>query len=229
MKDISKASEETNWETPLCLMIRNRLFQEVEDLLELGANPNSSGTTGSALSQACKINNLHLAELLISKGAEIVTQSFDYYPEEGGDACKHVNVSAPLVTAVTCAANPTIQFLIEHGADSHMVDKNGKNLIHFAAEAGNFEAIKLLVRLGVDVNHQTKFLCDTPCNDAFPNIEIMKFLIDKGANPDIPNKTVGNVMDKAIFFGDEKVKLFLEKIGVRQANPHTMYQSLGEK
>jgi ankyrin repeat protein len=64
----------------------------------------------------------------------------------------------PVMAAVVAGHVDVLEFLASHGADVHALTVgNGDNMVHFAALAGNAEAVKWLIDKGVD--------CDVVNND----------------------------------------------------------------
>lgn len=67
ISDFSNGSEDTEWETPLCLMIRSGLTDEAHYLLDNGVDPTLIGASGSALAWASREGNLCLFTKIFDK------------------------------------------------------------------------------------------------------------------------------------------------------------------
>ncbi|MBI1183384.1 hypothetical protein GC194_03885 [bacterium] len=101
--------------------------------------------------------------------------------------------TTPLITAAFFNKAPLMQMLIDAGADANQADKLGVTPIMYAAIRGNMEAIELLLNAGVDVNKTFKWYDAKLGADmkdftllamaaSQKNVELVKFLIAKGAN-----------------------------------------------
>lgn len=86
------------------------------------------------------------------------------------------------------------RILIQHGANIYVKDKNGKTPFSNAIHEGYVDIIKLLLDAGVDINTRNRTfeggtaLC-VYCR--YNNEKFAKFLIDLGADPNIPEKSNG--------------------------------------
>lgn len=68
----------------------------------------------------------------------------------------------PLMAASLKGQVDIARLLLDHGADLHAVNFEGKSAIHMAAMRGGPDIVRLLVRLGADVNAADKFGGYTP-------------------------------------------------------------------
>ncbi|XP_048251786.1 uncharacterized protein LOC124123099 [Haliotis rufescens] len=102
-------------------------------------------------------------ELLLSKGANPSLTGDDndtllHAASEGGniDIVRHVigdfdintrgwNGHTPLMLAVCGGHKDVVDFLVDYGADVHMVDNDGDSLLHLACEKGNLKMVKHVV------------------------------------------------------------------------------------
>jgi ankyrin repeat protein len=135
-------------------------------------------TGRSSLHLAVLQDNIELGKLLLLKGLPIDAK------DEHGNTSLHYS----------CYHN-SIAFtslLISHGANIDRVSERGDTPLDYAIEGGHLEIIKLLIKFGSDVN-----LCDG--NDWSPlhnsaemsgkvAIDIIKLLLDSGANPNRKSK-----------------------------------------
>ena len=82
-----------------------------------------------------------------------------------------------------------VQRLLSLGYQPNEFDELGKTPLHYAAERGHLEVIKLLVASGADVNaNDERVIGNTPLRQVAANcsFEVAKILIDAGADPNIP-------------------------------------------
>ncbi len=110
---------------------------------------------------------------------------------------------------------PLLKWLINNGADSNLKDKNGITPLHTACLWNDYLSAKYLIEHGrADVNATTKWK-DTPLKlscgkDA--KIELVTFLLEKGANPNSQDSFTGETpLLKAVSWGQiEVVRLLLD-------------------
>jgi len=76
-----------------------------------------------------------------------------------------------------------MQFLVEHGADPTVQDKDGWTPLHLASQNGHIGVVQFHVEHGADPTAQDKDRW-TPLHSASKNghAEIVQFLIEHGAN-----------------------------------------------
>ena len=82
-----------------------------------------------------------------------------------------------------------VQRLLSVGYQPNEFDELGKTPLHYAAERGHLEVIKLLIASGADVNaNDERVIGNTPLREVAANcsFEVAKILIDAGADPNIP-------------------------------------------
>lgn len=82
-----------------------------------------------------------------------------------------------------------IHLLVDAGVNISSRDSHDKTALRVAVDRGNYDAIKMLVQLGADLNE----LCDekTALHDNMNKPEMMLYLIDLGANVNTGN-SMGN-------------------------------------
>ncbi|XP_071098528.1 serine/threonine-protein phosphatase 6 regulatory ankyrin repeat subunit B-like [Haliotis cracherodii] len=113
-------------------------------------------------------------DLLLSKGANPSLTSYDndtllHAASRGGniDIVRHVigdfnintrggNGHTPLMLAVCGGHTDVVNFLVDHGADVHMVDNDGDSLLHLACEKGNLKMVKHVMSYS-DINLRDNF------------------------------------------------------------------------
>lgn len=115
--------------TPLMIACRSEHVGLVNFLLQQGANVHLKGKDGkTALHFACetfswKPASCDLLNCLTKNGADINALRKDS--------------STPLVVASSCGGVDQITFLIKHGTNVHLQDKNGDTALHHAAHNMN--------------------------------------------------------------------------------------------
>lgn len=136
-------SKKTVEKTPLYLAVAAGNIEEVDRLLEEGANPNEKAMMGhSPLIMATRSDYTLIAERLLKAGA---------------DSNQKDNLSwAPLHHAIkTDNANlDMIAILVRNGADVNVTDGYLRTPLHRAAQFGHVQAVQLLLRLGANPNAQ---------------------------------------------------------------------------
>jgi ankyrin repeat protein len=82
-----------------------------------------------------------------------------------------------------------IRFLIDHGANVHITDKKGNNVMHSAAKNDAVQVLYFFHDMEVDFNAKNK-LGNTPLHTAviYRNQISLKYLTSLGANLDIQNE-----------------------------------------
>ncbi|KAJ4733546.1 ankyrin repeat family protein [Rhynchospora pubera] len=91
--------------------------------------------------------------------------------------------STPLTTAALHGQARTMEVLLEHHADVNAATGNCCTPLYMTTYAGSLECTILLIKAGADVNYRC------PLARAVPNgvIEIIKYLLDAGADPNLRN------------------------------------------
>jgi ankyrin repeat protein len=109
---------------------------------------------------------------------------------------------------------------LKHGADIHAADKNGVTALHHAVRFRSPQAVKTLIEHGANVNQVCRRNGSTPLHRAVTQTgapgtagkgeaarEIIRILMDAGADPSIVNKSGKRPVD---YITDESIKLLLE-------------------
>lgn len=167
------------------------------ELLEKGVNPNFithdpvnpfKSLMGAAFShftldEAVKARNIALVRLLVKKGAQSHSQSWeDLLLENNGD-CSNDHLG-------------NVQFVIDNGRGVNTAFRTGpmfgiakrKTLFHTVIENGDVNAAKMFLDAGASVNMISKYFA-TPLQVAagLGNVEMVKLLINAGAEVDAPS------------------------------------------
>ncbi|KAL4217274.1 Ankyrin repeat and SOCS box protein 8 [Mactra antiquata] len=157
---------------------------DVEQLIERGADVNRQHGTLLPLHCACMVSDNYVLRLLIRKGARV--NEYDGYER------------TPLHYAaerdVFC-----VEMLMENGADINIGDGNFDTPLHWATFKNNIQCVKLLLQKGakvdpLDYNH------DTPLAWAARkgHIEIIRVLLDYNADAQLCNMKGTSPVDKAV-------------------------------
>ncbi len=117
----------------------------------------------------------------------------------------------------------TVKLLLKKGADINLKDNANRIALHYACESGYYKIVKLLLNAGSDL---VPLYCCIPynwqCNDYGPNIglkiedykikasyNIIKILLEKGADVDKKNKKDNTALDMAIDYSYYYIVLLL--------------------
>lgn len=157
---------------------------DIEQLIERGADVNRLHGTLLPLHCACMVSDSLVLKLLIRKGAKV--NEHDGYER----AALHYAAERD----VFC-----VEMLLEQGADINIGDGNLDTPLHWATFKNNIPCVKLLLQRGAKVD-PLDFNCDTPLSWAARkgHFEIIQILLDYNANTQITNQRGVNPVDKAI-------------------------------
>lgn len=141
---------------------------DVENLIEQGADVNRQHGTLLPLHCACMVSDNYNLQMLIRKGAKI--NDYDGYER----------------TALHYAAERDVfcvKILIENGADINIGDGNCDTPLHWATFKNNMPCVKLLLQRGANVD-SIDYNNDTPLSWAARkgHIDIIKVLLDYNAD-----------------------------------------------
>lgn len=164
-------------------------MEMLELLLQAGANPNDYFT----LDYAVENEYVEAIKLLLNAGADKaqIIQLAEFYrkPQILALCNGHVNPVAPSnQTQVVNQSQPTEKEL-----------KYSKQLIT-AAETGDLTKVMQLIKEGYDPNSQDKNSGITPLTQAalFGHVDVLKYLLQHGANPNQKDEYNGTALDAAI-------------------------------
>src|SRR5688572_26154698 len=141
----------------------------VKLLLERGANPNATSSTG-ATALMWAVTDLEKVRLLVERGANVNARS------------TNLGRTALLIAAGYPGSVPVLSYLLDKGADLRAKDRNGEHAFGFAVGSADIEVVRFLVERGFDVNEPgaggTLPLTRAIARPYMPTIE---FLLTKGA------------------------------------------------
>jgi len=107
-----------------------------------------------------------------------------------------------------------VKYLVEHGADIKIRDKNNRMAFSVACESGNEHLVRYLVKLGADTNHKSKngitpiFNACTSGND-----HLVRYLVKLGADINHECKNGATPIFNACTSGNEDLVKYLVKLG----------------
>lgn len=186
------------WGTPLEQAAKAHLWKHIslercQLLLAAGADANAS-TGSTALQLAVGSNNLELAKLLISSGANINAADTGMTALEEAARNNNTNLA---------------KLLLEAGADVSL-SSTGTSALQLAAKNDNLELAKLLIEAGADVNSLETRMTALESAVRANSTEMAKLLVDAGA--DMGTSSTGlTLLQLAITKNNvELVKLFLD-------------------
>jgi len=170
-----------NGYSALMLALLNAHYEIAAILLDWGADPNADANGIAPLHQIVwtrnpnhhfnlpppladgNVSSIEVARELIAKGANVNART-TREPRDGYRNWMQRIGSTPFVLAAKAADVPVMKLLLEHGADPKIASKDGTTALMAAAgigywpaespgtEAEAWEAVKLCIDLGLDVN-----------------------------------------------------------------------------
>ena len=182
-------------ETPLMVAVINEQFDIAKLLLENGANPNDKDRLNRTSLHVASVSYnddetiVEIAKLLLSHGVNISARA-NYLGDKPGDA----PALTVLMTAASWGNNELVKLLLENGANVNDKDRFDRTALHLAAQHAYIKVIKLLVENGANISLKAMrdgnntvdkftplmFAVESGGSDRY---EAVKFLLEKGANP----------------------------------------------
>ena len=212
--------------TPLMEACKHCRANVVTFLIEHGAEVNARDQSGhTPLMEACSHGEENAVTFLIEHGADVDPQDNDeetalhhaVYSDcesleilsclilKGLDvnACESDGRSPLMIASVRGKVN-SVAFLLEHGANVNLQNKNGKTALHYAVIGynGSCEVFRCLIENGADVNAcLTNDKC-TPLMQAcdYGQVYTATCLIDYGAALDLQDKNGDTALHYAVRF-----------------------------
>lgn len=201
--------------TPLMAAVETNNLKIVRYLLQNKARVNISTLKDKTtpLHIACFNGNKECAELLVVAGANVNAKNLynatpvitaalygnneliDYLKSSGAVLNKD-NANELALGMISNGNSKNTEFLTELGANINISDKNGKTLLHTAAENKDFKSAEFLIRNGSNTNAEMKTEEDnniTPLMLAViaSDFDMVKLLLENGASVDTKEKNLG--------------------------------------
>lgn len=122
----------------LVLAAYNGNLEEVQRLVNGGASVNSQmpGMMTPALTVACSQRHFHVAEFLVSRGANV--------------NLKAATDETPLMAASAGGLIKIVHLLLEKGAQLNEICKRGMTALHYAVNNGHYIISQMLIKKGID-------------------------------------------------------------------------------
>ncbi|UKZ73022.1 hypothetical protein TrVFT333_000661 [Trichoderma virens FT-333] len=222
--------------SPLIVAVDDGYEKSVKLLLDKKANPNIPGPSqwGTALRYAAVKGHLNICRMLVDGGADpnstliqppILTQIitdyegsenqmeiFDFLISHSADVNAKDAAGTPVLIHA-CRSNQRMDFvqrLLDHGADVNILDSDNESALYVAALDREEALVKLLLEKGAKVNEMTTSGL-TPLYFAIPEPDIVRSLLENGADPD-SSKNAGftSLMHAAWFSYTESLELLLD-------------------
>jgi ankyrin repeat protein len=173
---------------------------------KLGIDPDyQDGDGRTALHRAVCYADLEMIHLFASKGANVNCQ----------DKCKQT----PLHYAIQRGNVSILQNLLPLSPSLAIEDVNGMNAVHLAALLGNLPCLQMLLTdiayFYIKTSNATQDLLIHLAAYG-GNIDVLKWIIERGMPFDIPNGVGKTALDIAIERGNEEVIRLLQNIGVNE-------------
>lgn len=234
-----------NGNTPLIWACSKNHLELAKYLISKGADVNHIDKNEStALTSACRANYLDIAKLLISEGADInhKHKNTGYTPLIGSCAYNHTDLTKFLLaegadvnirandgsTALIHAAEydlEIVNLLLSKGADLNAKMNDGtsafsKSILGILKGSDSTELPEFFLSNGADVDEAATsgdMVSWTPLFFAVSaeKENLVKFLIDNGANVNAKNKDVNTVLSLALKRGNDKIVELLKDNGAK--------------
>jgi ankyrin repeat protein len=153
--------------------------QVMKLLLDAHANPNAALLSGETpLMTAVDNGHADVATLLLDRGADVNAR------ETGGG-------QTALMWAAANRSADIVKLLLDHGGDPRARSARGFTPLLFAAQQGDVESGRLLLRAGADVNDRGRNDRKTALivAAASGNSSFSTLLLDSGADPDLSDQS----------------------------------------
>ena len=203
--------------TSAILSSQNPVIGSVDDRDLRGRTP---------LFMAVQYGHMEIVELLLEKGADVLSRETQYgvtalhwacsyylraacsnLNKVGADITDQFAASTPSRIVAPSRYNDIVRLLLESGADPDIVDANfGRSPLHYAAANGDLSIVLELLNHGADINFEDQHTKHTALHHAvyFHHVDIVRFLLDNGAaldnhDPERSEKTPLTWVDRVVF------------------------------
>ncbi len=104
-----------------------------------------------------------------------------------------------LIWAIQRDETGLLKILIHMGADKNVQDEDFRTPLHWAVYKNNIEAVEILLEIGAEIDNANNPHKQTPLIIAtiYQRLEIIKLLLEAGANPNIQDKHLQTCLHKA--------------------------------
>ncbi|XP_067653717.1 ankyrin repeat, PH and SEC7 domain containing protein secG-like [Haliotis asinina] len=188
--------------TPVMVAALRGQSDVVKLLMDRGANMSLVDKFGNnVLHHACTGGDLETVKLILS-------QNMMYINSRGNES------RTPLMEAAFWGESDVVKLLVDRGANMSLVDKFGNNVIHHACIGGDLETVKLILSQNVMYINSRGNESRTPLMEAAwrGQSNVVKLLVDRGANLSLVDEYSYNVLHFACMGGDlETVQLILSQ------------------
>jgi len=152
--------------------VRDSDPNKIKELLENGANPNCRTNLDRTLLEVALLNNDNASlKALVEHGANITAR--------GRDGC------TMLFNSVLYGNMEAARYLMGKGARFVERQRASTSILLDSVRRSDKELIELLLNAGAEINDNSGFWSPLGIAIKEKNIEIVKFLIEKGADPDL--------------------------------------------
>ncbi|KAF5537760.1 ankyrin 1 [Fusarium mexicanum] len=206
-------------DTALRMAIQNRRLDLCKMLLESNADPDlTPDKANTPLIQAISEGDLDIVKLLIENKATIDKREAP--PDDGWSR-------TPMQVAVDWNRPEIVQYLLEKGADPDARDSDGIPVIGSAVSGGHINMVQWLVDANADVNVSYYDNKVTPLHEACPHPEIVRLLLEHGADINKGNADSRTALNLAICANNlATVQVLLEAKTKPDINADTIYWDL---
>ena len=240
ISDINSLFSQFNNKTMLQLACEKGSIHCVKVLLQNGADLKAGGNTG-ILTSVCISCNIESLNYLFGCGLELTDSSIfatlHNIPTSGDRSeiiaallshIKDVNYHdktasfLQLLSGIGCSRS--IRYLLERGADRNAANDNCKGALDIAASRGPFEAVKVLIDYEIGDKIPISKLDDALFESCVSgHLEVVNFLIERGANVNSCNTEGVQVIAYAVDYNKADVVELLLKQGA-SAHATAMYK-----
>ncbi|EYU46497.1 hypothetical protein MIMGU_mgv1a024955mg [Erythranthe guttata] len=158
-------------DTPLILALQKRRFITSKYLINRGADITIADRKGkTSLHYAAEQDNKELMQMLLSKGADIESNSVN---------------GTPLQCAAASGNVESVRLLLGHGANPNLVSSISPSPLVSAIISQSYECFELLLKAGADPNIISSGLRPLTCAIPIGEAGFLKSLLAAGANPNL--------------------------------------------